>query len=142
MPTPDKSKEIYPGFLDPTTTPVPDDIFDFLMSQLNGSEIRVLLYICRRTYGFKKRADSISLSQMVGGITTKEGKVLDTGTGLGKTSVARALTSLEEKGIIVRNRNRSFEKGDEATTYSLRPRPIGNPPKDTPCSKMEHGVSR
>ena len=65
--------------------------------------------------------------------------MLDTGTGLGKTSVARALTSLEEKGIIVRNRNRSFEKGDEATTYSLRPRPIGNPPKDPPVSQNGTG---
>ena len=136
MPSTDKqSKEIYLGFGDPTYTPFPDDIVDLLLPHLNGAELKVLLYICRRTYGFKKQFDAISLSQMVRGITTKEGKVLDSGTGLGKTSVVRALTSLEEKGIILRDRNRSSQKGDEATTYSLRRR-------DPKTSDRVHPVSQ
>jgi len=106
------------------TTPVPDEVFDVLIHQLSGAELKVLLYICRRTFGFKKNADSIALSQMVSGITTKEGKVLDSGTGLGKATVSRVITALEEKGVIVRNRNRSAEKGDEPTTYSLNMLPV------------------
>nr|MDP9472985.1 replication protein [Chloroflexota bacterium] len=55
-----------------------------LMPQLSDAELRVLLYIVRRTFGFKREADAISLSQMVSGITTREGQVLDRGTGLSK----------------------------------------------------------
>jgi hypothetical protein len=112
------------GFDLPTTTPVPDQVFDVLMDDLTGSELKVLLYICRRTFGFKKNSDDISLRQLVHGITTKDGKVLDRGTGLGKTSVVRAVQSLQVKEIIVCNRNRSLEKGDEANTYSLNFLPV------------------
>jgi hypothetical protein len=47
------------------------------MSHLSGGELKVLLYICRRTFGFRKDSDSISLTQISKGITTKAGRVLD-----------------------------------------------------------------
>jgi phage replication O-like protein O len=114
----------FPGFQFPTTTPVPDEVFDVLMPQLTGAELKVLLYICRRTYGFKKESDSISLQQISSGITTKDGRVLDGGTGLCKASVATAVSSLEEKGIIVRSKRQSIERGCEPTTYSLNFAPL------------------
>lgn len=110
----------YEGFSSPRTTQVPDDVFDVLMPQLKDAELRVLLYIIRRTYGFKKDFDNISLKQMVDGITTRDGRVLDRGTGLPKSAVARALVGLREKRIIVSRRNSSAEKGNMATTYRLR----------------------
>ncbi|MCB0486092.1 MAG: replication protein [Flavobacteriaceae bacterium] len=112
------------GFYAPNTTPIPDDVFDKLLAVLSGAELKVLLYICRRTFGFKKQKDSISLNQMVNGIKKKNGEVLDAGTGLGKASVARAAKSLEEMGAIVRIQNRSTKKGDEPTTYSLNVLPV------------------
>ena len=87
----------FPGFTRPTTTPVPDEVFDILMEQLSHAELRVLLYIIRRTFGFKKDKDDISLSQMVNGIKTKQGKVLDGGTGLARSGVAKAIKGLLEK---------------------------------------------
>ena len=119
---PDQFK--FKGFQFPTTTPVPDEVFDVLMHPLTGAEFKVLLYICRRTFGFKKRNDDISLAQMINGIVTRGGKVLDRGTGLSKDSVSRAVKSLEQKGVILRNRNRSTEKGDEPTTYALNFLPV------------------
>lgn len=110
----------FTGFTSPTYTPVPDELFDVLLPQLADGELRVLLYIIRRTFGFKRDADTISLSQMVAGITTRDGHVLDAGTGLSKSSVARGLKSLREKGVIVATRNASAERGDQPTTYRLR----------------------
>jgi hypothetical protein len=110
----------FQGFQLPTTTPVPDEVFDTLMYHLTRAELKVLLYICRRTFGFRKESDNISLKQMIQGIKTKDGRVLDRGTGLSKDSVTRVARSLEEKGIIVRSRRQSAEKGDEATSYSLK----------------------
>ena len=34
----------FQGFYNPTTTPVPDEIFDSLMYHLSGAELKVLLY--------------------------------------------------------------------------------------------------
>ncbi len=109
----------FPGFTGPYYTQVPDVVFDELLPILSGAEIKVLMYIIRRTFGFKKQKDNISLSQMEDGIMTKDGQVLDGGTGLGKSSVTRALTSLEKKNIITRTRRSNAKKGHKATTYTL-----------------------
>ena len=110
----------YKGIPSLNGTIVPDDIFDILLPVCTGAEFKVLAYVVRRTFGFKKDSDTISLKQMVEGITTREGKVLDRGTGLSKSTVAVAIKGLVEKGIIQVQRNSSKEKGDEPTTYRLR----------------------
>jgi hypothetical protein len=110
----------FDGFSTPNTTPVPDVFFDVLAPALKEAELRVLLYIIRRTYGFKKAADSISLRQMVDGIVKRDGQVLDRGTGLSKSGVTKALRALLDMGIIIHNHNSSPERGNEPTTYALR----------------------
>jgi replication protein O len=109
----------FPGFQFPTTTPVPDEVFDVLMPQLSGAELKVLLYICRRTFGFKKASDSISLHQIAQGITTRDGRVLDGGTGLCKRHVQRALKVLEKKNIIQVTRKVDETGLYKVNTYSL-----------------------
>src|SRR5215210_205141 len=91
----------FKGFRLPTTTAIPDEIFDELMAELSGAELKVLLYICRRTFGFKKEKDKISLNQIANGIVTRDGRVLDKGTGLSKRHVQRALKTLELKRAVV-----------------------------------------
>jgi len=114
------NKFFYKGIPSPNGTIVPDDIFDVLLHVCTGAEFKVLAYIVRRTFGFKKDSDTISLKQMVEGITTRDGKVLDHGTGLSKSTVAVAIKGLVEKGIIEVERNSSKAKGDEPTTYRLQ----------------------
>jgi hypothetical protein len=116
----------FQGFQFPTTTPVPDEVFDVLMPQLSGAELKVLLYICRRTFGFKKASDSISLSQIAHGITTRDGRVLDGGTGLCKRHVIRALKVLEKKNIIRVTRTVDETGLNEVNTYSLNMRDPGS----------------
>src|ERR687884_377938 len=110
----------YDGFSSPNGTIVPDDVFDLLAPQLTEAELRVLLYIIRRTFGFKRDSDNISLKQMVEGIRTKDGRILDRGAGISKPAATKAVKGLVEKGIITATRNRSVEKGDEPSTYALR----------------------
>jgi phage replication O-like protein O len=129
----------YQGYASPNYTPVPDELFDEQLPDLSGSELKVLLYIIRRTFGFKKDSDNISLNQLLHGITTKEGIVLDRGTGLTKKTLLEAIKSLVEKNLILTERRRSKEKGDEPTTYRLNiisePKEINHTPrgvKNTP----------
>jgi phage replication O-like protein O len=107
------------GFQSPTTTPIPDEIFDELMTDLTGAELKVLLYICRRTFGFKKASDTISLNQIADGITTRDGRILDYGTGLSRRHVQRALKTLEEKNIIQVERRMDEAGINEINTYAL-----------------------
>jgi len=41
---------------------VPDAVVDEFMVDLTGADLKALLYIIRRTFGFKKDRDDISLS--------------------------------------------------------------------------------
>src|SRR4051812_40692555 len=91
----------FEGFSAPHYTQVPDEVFDLLLPMLSEAELKVLLYIIRRTFGFKKTADDISLSQLVTGIITKDGRRLDHGTGVSKSSAIRGVKGLIEKGVIV-----------------------------------------
>jgi hypothetical protein len=110
----------FPGFASPNYTQIPDELIDVLMPRLSEAELKVLLYICRRTFGFGKEADTISIRQMVEGITARDGRRLDAGTGLSKAGVTKALASLRAKGIILATRHTSPEYGHTATTYRLR----------------------
>jgi hypothetical protein len=63
-------------------TPCPDEFFDRQMALMDDDELRVTLYAFRRTFGFKKTGDAISISQFLHGITTRDGRRLDHGCGL------------------------------------------------------------
>lgn len=115
----DKPSWKFSGVTSPNTTQVPDQYLDELLTILSGAELKVLLYITRRTFGFKKSADNISLSQMLHGITTHGGQILDHGTGLSKKTLLAAIKSLTDKEIVLTERRQSAEKGFEATTYRL-----------------------
>ncbi len=110
----------YEGFSGPNGTIVPDDVFDLLAPRLKESELRVLLYIVRRTFGFGKSADAISLKQLTKGIVARDGRVLDRGTGMSRKAVITGVRGLAEKGIITIEHHQS-EKGDsQVNVYKLR----------------------
>jgi phage replication O-like protein O len=134
----------FPGFQFPNTTQVPNEVFDSLMPQLSGGELKVLLYICRRTFGFRKDSDRISLTQIAHGITTKAGRVLDQGTGLSKRQVQRALRVLESRKVIKVTRKVDDSGLHEINTYCLNILSSDkmSPPVETPVSgEVETGVS-
>ncbi len=140
--TGDRSPAAFSGFHSPRYTMVPDALFDELMAHLSGAELKVLLYIIRRTFGFKKESDSISLNQICRGITTREGQVLDQGTGLSQSTVQLALKGLREKQAIVARRSSSPGRGYEATTYCLNlgdALPSGNETKSPPSPIIGKG---
>ncbi len=109
----------FEGISAPTYTQTPDAVFDWIMPYLTGAELKVLLYIIRRTFGFKKEADAISIEQLCNGIVTRDGRRLDLGTGLKRATVLEALRSLREKNLIVAQQQRDPLTGSKPTVYSL-----------------------
>lgn len=62
-------------------------------TDLNGSELRCLLLLLRKTYGYQKKQDEISYSQFADG------------TGLDRRNVLRSLEKLVNRRIITRQEN-------------------------------------
>src|SRR5215212_380144 len=104
----------------PNSFQCPNVIVDELLPELSGSELKVLLYIVRRTFGFQRDSDNISLSQMLNGIRKNSGELLDRGVGIkDKKTLLAALRTLSDKGLILTTRRSSVEKGNEPTAYQL-----------------------
>lgn len=82
------------NILIPNSTQIPNIISDLIMPRISEAEMRCLHYICRRTYGFHKERDRISLSQFINGIKNCEERRLDYGAGLSRPSVVEALKNL------------------------------------------------
>lgn len=111
----------FEGFESPNTTPVPDVVFDRLLARLGEAELKALLYIIRRTFGFKKDRDPISFNQFLKGIVTQDGKVLDEGCGVrDRTTLSKALQSLEAKGIVTSEKGTDSRGENTTTVYRLR----------------------
>src|SRR5215212_9992123 len=104
------TRAVFRGYAGPNYTPVPDELFDEQLPDLSGAELKVLLYVIRRTFGFKRESDNISLSQMLNGLRTRDGRVLDRGVGLSKKTLLQAIKSLEKQNIVLTQRRRSQEK--------------------------------
>ena len=101
-------------------TQVPDVLFDQLLVELTGSELKVLLYIIRHTMGYKKESDRISQSQMLNGIVERgTGKRVDWGTGVSKPALLKSLRSLRKKNLIRTERQRTEKGGDRPTVYTM-----------------------
>jgi hypothetical protein len=78
----------------------PDYIEDNLAPLLEEGELRVFSYIARRTFGFKKLQDELSLDQICNGIVKKTGERMDRGAGVEERTARKALKSLQAFGVI------------------------------------------
>ena len=73
-------------------TKLPNTLVDEWMPIMSPSEYKIVIFIVRKTYGFHKEADTISLSQFV------------EGTGLARNTVKDAINRLIERGCVGRTR--------------------------------------
>jgi len=111
--------EPFRGFTAGTSTPVPDQFFDELLPVLGLAEMRVLLFLIRCTFGSRRPVAEISLRQMMEGVTDAEGYPLAPGVGMSKATLCRALAGLRKRNVIIAERRRSKDQGNEPTQYRL-----------------------
>lgn len=93
--------------------------------QLSGTEQKVLDYIVRHTWGYRKNADKISLSQFKEGIKNrKTGIWVDKGIGIKKNeTILKATQKLENMGFI-----EIVKTKGKTTEYKLRLLPQSDNP--------------
>ena len=93
------------GFTPPNYTQTPNEIFDELLKTLGFAELKVLMVIIRKTFGWHKVRDRISLTQ------------LENHTGLKRDHIIRASRSLASKKHITRYVEGTL--GNQSTYYEL-----------------------
>jgi len=91
----------------PNFTQIPNVFFDYWMAILSPGEFKILMCIARKTFGWHKDNDSISLSQIV--------KM----TGLSRRGVVKVIAKLEKIKLIICRRNQSEEYGCVASTFKI-----------------------
>lgn len=108
---------------EPNYTQVPNAVIS-LMPELKESELKVLLAIVRKTFGWQKNRDRISLSQ------------LQEITGLGRASVSEAIHSDKFRGIVKVHKTK---KGNEfeMIIHSMN----SEPPKKEVVRNSNHSSS-
>ncbi len=86
------------------TTPISNQVLDFLLPLLPEPDMRALLYAYRRLFGYQEpraaQAEAISLREFVEGRRTSAGVPIDLGTGIARSSVQFALQRLTNACIL------------------------------------------
>jgi phage replication O-like protein O len=93
------------GIKSPNFTQVPNELFDDWIRELGFAEVKVLMIIMRKTFGWHKVRDRISLSQ------------LETLTGLTRSNIIKATKTLIKKRFITKEVEGKL--GSQATYYEL-----------------------
>lgn len=97
------------GILVPSAFQVPNEVIDDgWLKELGGAEVKVLLYIIRKTFGYNKIAgDQIPLSQII------------EGTGLSRQSALSSIAVLEACELIRVVRGKSADGTKHVNFYKL-----------------------
>jgi len=91
-------------------TKFPNDFLEALYKHLGDQESRVLLFLVRKTWGWNKKSDFISLNQFV-----KE-------LGILKPNVCRALSSLVKRRIVTVNRDKTYAIQMDTSLWRDKPK--------------------
>lgn len=95
------------GIHAPNYTQIPNIIFDYWMNVLTPGEFKVLLCICRKTFGWNKASDQISAKQIV------------EMTGLSKHGIKKTLEKLIEHGLVNKFKSKTDWGDDAPNEYSI-----------------------
>ncbi len=133
-------------------TAVPDALLDYWLPRLSGTELKIILYIARHTYGYHREKAKISESRFLNGTMSADGRRLDWGAGVKADALADALRArgktrtgsgrkerekrpnLVSRGLTLVERSRAPHGGYEANRYSLNLAPAK---QDEPAPTLE-----
>lgn len=91
----------------PNTVGVPNIIFDYWMAQLTDGEFKVLMAIARKTYGWHKQRDMISLKQ------------IEEMTNLSRRGIIKIIDSLVERKIVIKTKSKTEDGDDAPNVYEI-----------------------
>lgn len=116
---------VFPGFWHPQEqedgyTKLPHEMFD-LMSKMSDSELRIVLYIMRHTWGFQEfdKPKKLTIDEFMHGRKRSDETRMDKGTGLSDRGVKNGIAQALKHGYIICTVNNS-DKGRIKKYYALK----------------------
>jgi hypothetical protein len=104
-----------------------------------------MLFLFRKTYGYRKSGDRVSFAQLERGTISSNGTIIDRGTGLSRATIWRALKGLQAKGLIEVHRQTTPLGDLDINYYRIREdqadSPAGDPP-DLPATSPSQAPPR
>ena len=79
---------------------LPHQLIDALSLKETVSELKVILYILRHTWGYQDDRKRITMDEFANGRKSREGDKIDNGTGLSAPSIRDGLKRAEAHGFI------------------------------------------
>lgn len=107
------SVDTFCGFRHPGHTPIPNEALDELLSELSGSQFKVLMAIARRCLGWKKIREQMEF-------VPASIAELQAATNLSKEVVVDAIAYLHDHKMIMRQKRRRDDGRAATTAYRLR----------------------
>ena len=106
----------------PNTSAIPNILFDVWMNKLSPAEFKVLMCVARKTYGWHKHIDTISLQQ------------IENCTGLSRKGVIKTIEALIGHGLIIKIKSKTSYGDDAPNQYEINVNCMGggselNPPQ-------------
>ena len=95
-----------PSKIIPNSFQTPNFFIDECMSYLTGNEIKCVIFLARKTFGWQKRSDRIAKPQLIAA------------TGLNAETVDTCMTYLMEVGLVLRLRENNFK--NEGIEWALQ----------------------
>lgn len=91
----------------PNTSAIPNIFFDHWMEKLSLAEFKVLMCIARKTYGWHKKSDQISVKQM------------EKMTGMHRTTLIKNITALVDIGLVTKIKSKTSDGDDAPNRYEI-----------------------
>lgn len=110
---------VFEGFIHPQEnwSKLPHQLVNSLDKFTSLSELKIVLYVLRHTWGFKDDAKTITLDEFQFGRKRNDGTRLDSGIGMTKPTIISGIKRAIEHGFICVES--SGENGQVQKSYSL-----------------------
>lgn len=91
----------------PNSSAIPNVLFDYWMNILSPAEFKVLMCIARKTYGWHKNNDLISIKQ------------IEKMTGLHRSGIVKNVDALVERGLLNKVKSKTTDGDDAPNRYEI-----------------------
>jgi phage replication O-like protein O len=91
----------------PNTSAIPNVLFDYWMNLLSPAEFKVLMCVARKTYGWHKNNDLISIKQ------------IEKMTGLHRSGIIKNVDALVERGLLNKVKSKTTNGDDAPNRYEI-----------------------
>lgn len=128
--------------MQPSTTPVPNALFDYYLADLKSSELKVLLVIIRQTLGWKDKNGRYGRKEN----DWISGRQIARKTGCSRRAISAAVEGLAGKNLIEIYDEKGnpltspgMRQGKQVLVYSLKPA-VYNPVENQLKSKTAYAI--